>query len=146
MTVCCGGIVGMGENEKDRFNLIKQLANQDPHPESVPLNVLVKVEGTPLENMEDVDPIEFIRLVATARIVLPKSMVRLSAGRKNMSEEMQALAFFAGANSIFAGDKLLTTPNPGEEKDRALIAKLGMKFFGAVEAKVCDTSATACNC
>lgn len=146
MTVCCGGIVGMGENEKDRFNLIKQLANQDPQPESVPLNVLVKVEGTPLESMEDVDPIEFIRLVATARIVLPKSMVRLSAGRKSMSEEMQALAFFAGANSIFAGDKLLTTPNPGEEKDRALITKLGMKFFGAIESEVCEPAAVSCNC
>lgn len=128
ITVCCGGIVGMGEGVNDRLGLLVELANQDPHPESVPINLLVKVKGTPLDNATDVDPIEFVRVVATARIIMPKSYVRLSAGRKEMSDEMQALCFIAGANSIFAGEKLLTTPNPGEDHDHALIKKLGITF------------------
>ncbi|MCB0343489.1 MAG: biotin synthase BioB [Bdellovibrionales bacterium] len=128
ITVCCGGIVGMGEGTKDRLGLLAELSHQDPHPESVPINMLVRVEGTPLETESPVDPIDFVRLIAVARIVMPKSYVRLSAGRTDMSDEMQALCFLAGANSIFAGDKLLTTPNPGETHDRALMKKLGMHF------------------
>jgi biotin synthase len=128
MTVCCGGIVGMGEKVDDRLGLLTQLATQSPHPESVPLNVLVRVEGTPLQDEQDVDPIEFVRLVATARILMPKSYVRLSAGRMQMSDELQALCFCAGANSIFAGNKLLTTENPSLEKDQRLMERLGMKF------------------
>jgi biotin synthase len=132
MTVCCGGIVGMGESEADRAGLLHELASQNPHPESVPINLLVKVVGTPLadqEELEDLDPIELVRMVATARIVLPKSMVRLSAGRKSMSKELQALCFLAGANSIFAGEKLLTTPNPLWEEDQKLIDDLGMSWM-----------------
>ncbi|MBN8550489.1 MAG: biotin synthase BioB [Deltaproteobacteria bacterium] len=138
ITVCCGGIVGMGEKVTDRLGLLLELARQDPHPESVPINMLVRVEGTPLSEQAPVDPIDFVRLVATARIVMPKSYVRLSAGRKEMSDEMQALCFVAGANSIFAGEKLLTTANPGEDHDRALVKKLGMQFQSesAVELKV----------
>jgi biotin synthase len=128
MTVCCGGIVGMGESVNDRLGLLAQLASQDPHPESVPINMLVKVEGTPLADQKDVDTIEFVRMIATARIVMPKSMVRLSAGRTQMTDEMQALCFAAGANSIFAGEKLLTTPNPGEDHDNKLMRRLGMHF------------------
>jgi biotin synthase len=128
LTVCCGGIVGLGEGVEDRAGLLTVLAKQNPHPESVPINMLVKVEGTPLANNQGVEALDFVRTVATARIVLPKSMVRLSAGRNEMSQEMQALSFFAGANSIFAGEKLLTTPNPGEERDHTLIKKLGMHF------------------
>lgn len=131
MTMCCGGIVGMGESIDDRLKLLLELTKQDPHPESVPLNMLVRVEGTPLESEEKVDPIEFVRLVATARIAMPQSMVRLSAGRTEMSDELQALCFFAGANSIFAGEKLLTTPNPGESSDQALMGRLGMRFRSA---------------
>ncbi|MEI6517438.1 MAG: biotin synthase BioB [bacterium] len=137
MTVCCGGIVGMGEGVKDRLGLLIQLTNQEHHPESVPLNMLVKVEGTPLSKEEQVDPLEFVRLVATARIMLPQSMVRLSAGRMEMSDEMQALCFVAGANSVFAGEKLLTTPNPGDDHDNALMSRLGMHYR---EAKQCSTS------
>lgn len=132
MTVCCGGIVGLGEGTDDRLGLLVQLASQSPQPESVPLNMLVKVEGTPLANEEPVDPIEFVRLVATARIMLPKSYVRLSAGRTEMSDELQALCFVVGANSIFAGDKLLTTPNPGEHKDQMLMKRLGLGFQDSV--------------
>ena len=128
ITVCCGGIVGLGERVGDRLGLLAQLANQNPHPESVPINMLVRVEGTPLAETEPVDPIDFVRMIATARVSMPKSMVRLSAGRAQMSDEMQALCFIAGANSIFAGDKLLTTPNPGEDHDRALMTRLGMEF------------------
>ncbi len=128
ITVCCGGIVGMGEKVEDRLGLLLELAKQDPHPESVPINMLVKVEGTPLENQEDIEPLDFIRMIATARIMMPRSMVRLSAGRMQMSDEMQALAFVAGANSIFAGEKLLTTPNPSDDHDRTLLKKLGMKY------------------
>ena len=128
MTICCGGILGMGEGQTDRLGLLRELATQSPHPESVPINMLVKVEGTPLEESEKVDPFDFIRTIATARIAMPKSYVRLSAGRTEMSDEMQALCFLAGANSIFAGDKLLTTPNPGKHHDQTLVERLGMKF------------------
>ena len=126
MNVCCGGILGMGEAEKDRYGLMQQLANQEQHPESVPINLLVKVEGTPLADSEELDPIEFIRAIAVARIMMPKSYVRLSAGRENMSDEMQALCFLAGANSIFYGEKLLTTPNPSENTDKQLFERLGI--------------------
>ena len=120
--VCCGGIVGMGEQDKDRAELLRQLAIMQPHPESVPINNLVQVEGTPLKGAEELNPIEFVRTIAVARILMPKSHVRLSAGRTEMSDEMQALCFFAGANSIFYGDRLLTTENPQNLKDRALMA------------------------
>lgn len=126
MNVCCGGILGMGEAEKDRYGLMQQLANQEQHPESVPINLLVKVEGTPLSNSAELDPIEFVRSVAVARIMMPKSHVRLSAGREEMSDEMQALCFLAGANSIFYGEKLLTTPNPSENTDKQLFERLGI--------------------
>lgn len=128
ITVCCGGIVGLGESVDDRIGLLHQLAIQIPHPESVPINMLVRVEGTPLSEAAPVDPIEYVRVIATARIIMPSSMVRLSAGRMEMSDEMQALCFLAGANSIFAGERLLTTPNPSDEKDRALLKRLGMSF------------------
>lgn len=138
ITVCCGGIVGLGESVNDRLGLLVQLANQNPHPESVPINMLVKVEGTPLAKEADVDPIEFVRMIATARIMMPSSMVRLSAGRAQMTDEMQALCFIAGANSIFAGEKLLTTPNPGEDHDQKLMQRLGMTFFEFAQvAKSC---------
>lgn len=127
MNVCCGGILGMGEAEKDRYGLMQQLANLEQHPESVPINLLVKVEGTPLADSEELDPIEFVRAVAVARIMMPKSHVRLSAGRENMSDEMQALCFLAGANSIFYGEKLLTTPNPSENTDKQLFGQLGIE-------------------
>ncbi|VAW96454.1 Biotin synthase [hydrothermal vent metagenome] len=126
MNVCCGGILGMGEAEKDRYGLMQQLANLEHHPDSVPINLLVKVEGTPLADSEELDPIEFVRAVAVARIMMPKSHVRLSAGRENMSDEMQALCFLAGANSIFYGEKLLTTPNPSENTDKVLFDRLGI--------------------
>ena len=129
ITVCCGGIVGMGEKRKDRFGLLQQLATQTPHPESVPVNMLVKVAGTPLENERNLDIFEFVRMIATARVLMPASFVRLSAGRLQMSEEAQALCFLAGANSIFMGDKLLTTPNPETNDDQKLLDKLGMKLF-----------------
>ena len=116
----------MGEQEKDRIGLLRQLANLPQHPDSVPINQLVKVEGTPLETEGDLDPFEFIRTIAVARIMMPKSHVRLSAGREEMSEEMQSLCFFAGANSIFYGECLLTTPNPAANKDQALFRKLGI--------------------
>jgi len=126
MHVCCGGILGMGEARQDRIGLLQQLANQPQHPESVPINLLVKVEGTPLANAEELDPIEFVRSIAVARILMPASHVRLSAGREAMSDEMQALCFLAGANSIFYGEKLLTTPNPAADQDRQLFARLGL--------------------
>lgn len=127
MKVCCGGIVGMGEERQDRIGLLVQLANMPEHPESVPINMLVKVAGTPLENEADLDPFEFIRTIAVARIIMPLSHVRLSAGREDMNEQMQALAFHAGANSIFYGEKLLTTPNPAASKDMQLFARLGIE-------------------
>ncbi len=127
INVCCGGIVGMGESRETRAALIAQLANLDPYPESVPINYLVQVEGTPLYGTESLDLLEFVRTIAVARITMPKAMVRLSAGRRMMSEAVQALCFLAGANSIFYGDKLLTTGNPAIESDRALFEKLGLR-------------------
>ncbi len=127
MKVCCGGIVGMGEEVNDRAGLLQQLANMTEHPESVPINMLVKVGGTPLADEADLDPFDFIRTIAVARILMPKSHVRLSAGREQMNEQTQAMAFLAGANSIFYGEKLLTTPNPEANKDMQLFNKLGIK-------------------
>ncbi len=126
MKVCCGGIMGMGEDLDDRAGLLMQLANLPHHPESVPVNMLVKVAGTPMENVEDLDPFDFIRTIAVARIVMPASHVRLSAGREDMNEQMQSLCFLAGANSIFYGEKLLTTANPEADKDRELFRRLGI--------------------
>lgn len=127
INVCCGGIVGMGEQRADRISLLEQLACQKPHPESVPVNMLVRVEGTPLGDAVQLDPFEFVRTVAVARILMPRSHVRLSAGREQMSDEMQALCFFAGANSIFYGEQLLTTPNPEANQDRRLFERLGLR-------------------
>ena len=127
MKVCSGGIVGMGENQADRAGLLQQLANLPQHPESVPINMLVRVPGTPLAAEADLDPFEFIRTIAVARIMMPASHVRLSAGREEMNEQMHALAYFAGANSIFYGEKLLTTPNPQANSDMALFARLGIE-------------------
>jgi biotin synthase len=126
ISVCCGGIVGMGESREDRIGMIVALATLPRHPESVPINMLVQVEGTPLATGAALDPIEFVRTIAVARICMPASVVRLSAGREEMREETQALCFIAGANSIFYGPKLLTTPNPGRDRDRALMDKLGL--------------------
>ncbi|MCF7354538.1 biotin synthase BioB [Vibrio sp. CK2-1] len=126
MKICSGGIIGMGESVSDRAGLLVELANLPTHPESVPINMLVKVKGTPMENVDDVEPFDFIRLIAIARIMMPHSAVRLSAGRENMNEQMQALCFMAGANSIFYGCKLLTTPNPEEDTDLQLFKKLGI--------------------
>ncbi|WP_339052259.1 biotin synthase BioB [Candidatus Lariskella endosymbiont of Epinotia ramella] len=127
MSVCCGGIIGMGESLSDRIKMLMVLANLDKPPESVPLNLLVKIPGTPLEAEFDVEPFEFVRLVALARVMMPRSYIRLSAGRVSMSEELQALCLFAGANSIFAGDKLLTTENNTLSADEILFQKLGLK-------------------
>jgi biotin synthase len=124
--VCCGGIVGMGESAEDRVGMIATLATLPAHPESVPINMLVKVEGTPLAGGGSLDPIDFVRTIAVARITMPKSVVRLSAGREDMSEETQALCFLAGANSIFYGPKLLTTANPERDRDLRLLDKLGL--------------------
>ena len=126
INVCCGGIVGLGEDREDRVALLCELANLPEHPGSVPINQLVKVEGTPLDQQTDIDAIEFVRTIATARILMPASWVRLSAGRSDMTDEMQALCFFAGANSIFYGEKLLTTGNPDTANDDALFGKLGL--------------------
>ncbi len=126
INVCSGGILGMGETEKDRLSLLQSLANLPEHPQSVPINQLIAVKGTPLENAKAITPFEFIRMIAVARIMMPKSYVRLSAGRENMSDEMQAMCFFAGANSIFYGDKLLTTDNPETDKDKQLFFALGI--------------------
>ena len=131
INVCCGGIVGMGEQEEDRVSLLQQLANLPQHPESVPINMLVQVEGTPLNGVEQLDPLEFVRTIAVARILMPESVVRLSAGRTEMSDEMQALCYFAGANSIFYGDKLLTTSNPDENQDKMLFERLGINSADA---------------
>lgn len=127
LNVCCGGIVGMGEAPEDRVGLLLQLATLPRHPESVPINLLVQVEGTPLTGLDELDPIEFVRMVALARILMPMSYVRLSAGREKMSEEMQALCFLAGANSIFYGEKLLTTKNPDRDQDQRLFQRLGLR-------------------
>ncbi|MGH6974092.1 MAG: biotin synthase BioB [Stellaceae bacterium] len=126
MKVCCGGIVGMGENRVHRIGLIAALANLPEHPDSVPINMLVKVAGTPLADAEQLDELEFVRTVAVARICMPQSVVRLSAGREGMSEALQALCFLAGANSIFCGARLLTTPNPARDVDRAMMERLGL--------------------
>jgi biotin synthase len=126
MKICCGGIIGMGESRSVRASLIAQLAALDPPPESVPINHLVAIPGTPLENTPPLDPFEFVRTIAAARISMPKSYVRLSAGRQQMSDELQALCFLAGANSIFYGDRLLTTGNPEADRDEALFARLGL--------------------
>jgi len=127
LKVCSGGIVGMGETRADRAGMLVTLANMPQHPESVPINMLVQVEGTPLYGAEKPDPLEFVRTIALARLMMPASMVRLSAGRETMSDELQALAFLAGANSIFAGPQLLTTPNPDRSRDHALFARLGIE-------------------
>ena len=131
INVCCGGIVGMGETRRTRAALLVEIANLDPYPESVPINNLVQVEGTPLHGTAALDPLEFVRTIACARITMPKAMVRLSAGRQEMPEGIQALCFLAGANSIFYGDKLLTTGNPEAERDRALMQKLGLHAMRA---------------
>ena len=127
ISLCCGGILGMGENEEDRIALLHRLATLDPQPESVPINMLVKVDGTPLDNVPDLDIFEWIRCIAVARILMPDAMVRLSAGRLSISREAQALAFLAGANAIFTGEKLLTTANPANDVDGKLLADLGLK-------------------
>ena len=126
INVCCGGIVGMGESSEDRIGMIATLASLPAHPESVPINMLVQVEGTPVSKGQELDPIEFVRTIAAARITMPKSVVRLSAGRENMTDESQVLCFLAGANSIFYGPKLLTTANPTESHDAQLMDKLGL--------------------
>jgi biotin synthase len=131
--VCCGGIVGMGEEAADRVEMLVTLANLPQHPESVPINLLIPIAGTPLQDASPLDPISFVRTVALARIMMPRSVVRLSAGRTGMSDELQALCFFAGANSIFLGDTLLTAGNPAEDKDKALFSKLGLSPMPAEE-------------
>jgi biotin synthase len=127
ITVCCGGILGMGEQESDRIGLLHQLALLEPHPESVPINMLVRVAGTPMASMPVLDPLEMVRAIATARILMPASRVRLAAGRKQLSPEGVTLCFMAGANSIFVGEKLLTTPNPAPDEDEQLLQSLGLK-------------------
>lgn len=136
INVCCGGILGMGENDTDRAQLLIELANLPQHPESVPINMLVQVEGTPLMGTDPLDPLIFIRTIAVARIIMPRSRVRLSAGRNQMSDEMQALCFLAGANSIFYGDKLLTTDNPMTARDLALFDRLGLHLGGSSYASI----------
>ncbi len=126
MKICCGGIIGMGEGRQDRVGLLQQLANLPQHPESVPINMLVKIEGTPLAEVDDLDPFEFVRTIAVARILMPQSFVRLSAGRQEMNDQTQALCFMAGANSIFYGERLLTTDNPEADHDRELFRRLGI--------------------
>jgi hypothetical protein len=128
ITVCCGGIIGMGEDRRVRYGLLRQLSSLDPHPESVPVNLLMRVDGTPLGDLPAEDPFELVRTIATARVLMPASTVRLSAGRLSLSDEAQALCFLAGANSIFLGDRLLTTPNPGVDHDQRLLDKLGLRL------------------
>lgn len=135
ITVCCGGIIGMGETEHDRYSLLQQLAQQNPHPESVPINMLVRVHNTPLEDEKPIESFELVRMIATARILMPTSFVRLSAGRLQLSDEAQAMCFLAGANSVFMGEKLLTTANPESDRDRMLLEKLGMRWQENVETK-----------
>ncbi len=144
INVCSGGILGMGEKQSDRVSMLQQLANLPQHPDSVPINKLVQVEGTPLHGAEDIDALEFVRCIAVARILMPKSVVRLSAGRTEMSDETQALCFLAGANSIFYGDRLLTTDNPDENHDKQLFEKLGINTT-VVEAHESDET-SACGC
>ncbi|MCB1521921.1 MAG: biotin synthase BioB [Hyphomicrobiaceae bacterium] len=140
--VCCGGIVGMGEEPQDRIDMLITLANLDEHPESVPINMLIPIPGTPLADVAPIDPFEFVRTIALARLMLPRSLVRLSAGRTNMSDELQALCFLAGANSIFVGETLLTADNPGEDKDDALFRRLGLEGM-EIEAANAKDGATA---
>jgi len=140
MNVCCGGIVGMGESQRDRAQLLVTLANLPQQPESVPINQLVRVPGTPLAQAEDLDPFDIVRTIAVARLMMPKAQVRLSAGRTQMSDELQALAFLAGANSIFYGEKLLTTGNPDVQRDRALLRRLGIQPEGRAEAYQADAA------
>ncbi len=128
ITVCCGGIIGMGEDRQVRYRMLQQLASLNPHPESVPINMLVRVDGTPLADLASEDPLEMIRTIATARILMPRSFVRLAAGRLSLTDEAQTLCFLAGANSVFLGDKLLTTPNPGASHDEQLLDRLGMRL------------------
>ena len=130
--VCCGGILGMGESEADRIGLLHELSHLNPHPESVPINMLVRAKGTPLEEAPEIDPLVMVRMIATARILMPRSRVRLAAGRKELSREAAALCFLAGANSIFTGERLLTTPNPAADEDAALLENLGMKAMQRV--------------
>lgn len=132
--VCCGGIIGMGENNEDRISMLVTLANLDEPPESVPINKLIRVPGTPLEGQNEIDPFDFVRTVALARVLMPKSFVRLSAGREQMSDEMQALCFMAGANSIFYGEKLLTADNPVPKKDELLLKRLGIEKLPCQES------------
>jgi biotin synthase len=127
LKVCCGGILGMGEGERDRAAMLVTLANLPQHPESVPINMLVQIEGTPFDNLAKLDPFDMVRTIAVARIMMPASMVRLAAGRLEMDEGIQALCLFAGANSIFYGDKLLTTPNPEDAEDNSLFTRLGLR-------------------
>lgn len=143
MEVCSGGIIGMGESILDRVKMVQELANLDPYPDSVPINALIACKGTPLEGREFVDSFEFVRIIATARITMPKAMVRLSAGRTEMSEEMQAMCYLAGANSIFLGDKLLTTGNPGRNEDFSLLRRLGLKSLDPEDARSIHAAAVA---
>ena len=140
INVCSGGILGMGESARDRASMLRSLANMPQHPESVPINMLVQVEGTPLHGAEEIDPLDFVRTIAVARILMPKSYVRLSAGRTDMSDEMQALCFLAGANSMFYGERLLTTDNPDADHDRRLFARLGINM----EERPLESDAKAC--
>ncbi len=142
INLCCGGILGMGESRSDRASMLRELANLPKQPESVPINMLVQVEGTPLHGTDELDPFEFVRTVATARVLMPRSHVRLSAGRTEMNDEMQALCFLAGANSIFYGERLLTTDNPDQDRDRDLFRRLGMH----PETAVPELQATAAGC
>ena len=144
INVCSGGIVGMGEQQSDRISLLQQLANLPKHPESVPINMLVQVEGTPLHGVDELEPLEFIRTIAVARILMPESVVRLSAGRTEMSDETQALCFLAGANSIFYGDKLLTTDNPDENHDLLLFEKLGINIDKSTSEEKATHATCAC--
>jgi biotin synthase len=130
LKVCCGGIVGMGEQTIDRAKMLQTLANMAQHPESVPINLLIKIPGTPLEDVEDTDPLDFVRMVAVARILMPRSHVRIAAGRRAMSDEMQAICFFAGVNSVFCGERLLTAGNPSPGKDQSLFGRLGLRPEG----------------
>ncbi|VAW53388.1 Biotin synthase [hydrothermal vent metagenome] len=144
INVCSGGILGMGEKQTDRISLLQQLANLPQHPESVPMNMLVQVEGTPLHGVDEIEALDFVRSIAVARIMMPESVVRLSAGRTEMSDETQALCFFAGANSIFYGDRLLTTDNPDENHDLQLFAKLGINAREGKSEK--ETKQASCAC
>lgn len=144
INVCCGGIIGMGESRRERAGLITQLANLNPYPDSVPINNLVAIEGTPLEGTAALDPFEFVRTIAVARITMPKAVVRLSAGREQLDDGLQAMCFLAGANSMFYGDQLLTTSNPQSQKDRALFERLGIRSSDAEQMAVEAAPRQAC--